>query len=74
MHAWTIDDCLHGDARVCRYGGAAVFVGVFMFVVPNRRCGVYLGFYGSNKKKIKEQIIKTLSMRKLVMVYKHGRL
>ena len=25
-----------GDARVCRYGGAAVFVGVFMFVVPNR--------------------------------------
>ena len=42
-HAGTIDDCNPKiwHARVCRYGGAAVFMGgLFMFVIPNRRHGV----------------------------------
>ena len=30
------------DARVCRYSGAAVFVWVFMFVIPNRRSGDFM--------------------------------
>ena len=42
-HAGTINGCNQkpGDARVCRYGSAAVFWdgggGVFIFVVLNRR-------------------------------------